>query len=189
MRSNNTWSLVPFHPSMNIIGSRWVYKIKYHANDNIECYKARLVARSFTQQKGIDYSKTFSLVIKQVIVKLVFSIMVSHGWMIHQLNIHNVFLNEVLFKEVYMQQPLGFVDSTFSSHVYQLRKSLYGLKQALRVWYTHLSDYLFSFGFHASKFDTSLFILSNGADIFYLLVYIDDILLIGSNFVLLQKLI
>jgi len=96
--SSNTWSLVSFHPSVNIVGSRWVYKIKYHAYDNIERYKTRLVAKGFTQQESIDYSKTFSLVIKQVTVRLVFSIVVSHGWMIHQLNIHNVFLNGVLFK-------------------------------------------------------------------------------------------
>jgi len=73
--------------------------------------------------------------------------------------------------------------------MYRLHKSLYGLKQALRVWYTHLSDYLFSFGFHASKFDTSLFILFDDVDLYYLLVYVDDILLMGSNFVLLQKII
>ena len=63
-----------------------------------------------------------------------------------------------------------------------LHKSLYGLKQAPRAWYTRLSDFLLSTIFHASKVDTSLFILSVGADIFYLLVYADDILLTGSNF-------
>ena len=63
----------------------------------------------------------------------------------------------------------------------RLHKSVYGLKQAPRAWYTHLSDFLFSIGFRASKVDTSLFILSDGTNIFYLLVYVDDILLTGSN--------
>jgi hypothetical protein len=71
----------------------------------------------------------------------------------------------------------------------QLHKSLYGLKQASRAWYTRLNDFLLSIGFHASKVDTSLFIFSVGADICYLLVYIDDILLTGSNSLLLQRLI
>jgi len=53
LRSNNTWSLVPFHPSMNVVGSRWVYKIKHCVNGSIKRYKARLVARGFTQQEGI----------------------------------------------------------------------------------------------------------------------------------------
>jgi hypothetical protein len=75
--SNRTWSLVPFHSSMNVVGSRWVYRIKHHVNGSIERYKARLVARGFTQHEGIDYSETFSPVIKQATVRLVFSIAVS----------------------------------------------------------------------------------------------------------------
>jgi hypothetical protein len=77
LRTNRTWSLVPFHPSMNIVGSRWVYRIKRRVDGSIERYKARLVARSFTQQEGIDYSETFNLVMKQATVRLVFSIAVS----------------------------------------------------------------------------------------------------------------
>ena len=88
-----------------------------------------------------------------------------------------------------MKQPLGFIDSTLPSHVCRLLKSLYGLKQAPRAWYTQLSDFLLSIGFLASKVDTSLFTLSDGTNIFYLLVYVDDILLTGSNFVMLHRLI
>jgi hypothetical protein len=62
--ANRTWTLVPFHPLMNVVGSRWVYRIKHRFDGNIERYKARLVARGFTQQQGIDYSETFSPVIK-----------------------------------------------------------------------------------------------------------------------------
>jgi hypothetical protein len=115
--------------------------------------------------------------------------MVSCGWKINQLDINNAFLNTTHDKEVYIQQPSGFVDSILPSHVCRLHKSLYGLTQAPRAWYTRLSDYLVSIGFHASKVDTSLFILSMGDDIFYLLVYVDDILLTGSNSVLLHRLI
>jgi len=186
---NRTWTLVPFHPSMNVVGSQWVYKIKRRSDGSIERYKARLVARGFTQQKGIDYSKTFSLVIKQATVRLVFSIVVSCGWKIHQLNIHNAFLNGVFDEEIYMKQPPGFVDSAHPSHVCRLHKSLYGLKQAPRAWYTRLNDFLLSIGFCASKVDTSLFIFSVGADICYLLIYVDDILFTGSNSLLLQCLI
>jgi len=88
-----------------------------------------------------------------------------------------------------MKQPPGFVDSALPSHVCRLHKSLYGLKQAPRAWYTRLNDFLLSIGFRASKVDTSLFIFSVGADICYLLVYVDDILLTGSNSLLLQRLI
>ena len=88
-----------------------------------------------------------------------------------------------------MKQPPGFVDSSLPSHVCRLHKSLYGLKQALRAWYTRLSDFLLFIGFRASKVDTSFFILSDGTNIFYLLVYVDDILLTGSNSAMLHHLI
>jgi len=74
---NGTWFLVPFHSSMNVVGSRWVYKIKCCADGSIECYIAHLIARGFTHQKSIDDSKTFSLMVKQAIVQLVLIIIVS----------------------------------------------------------------------------------------------------------------
>jgi len=77
LRSNRTWSLVPFHSSMNVVGSKWVYRIKRCVDGSIERYKAHLVARGFTQHEGIDYSETFSPVIKQATVRLVFSIAIS----------------------------------------------------------------------------------------------------------------
>jgi hypothetical protein len=88
-----------------------------------------------------------------------------------------------------MQQPTGFVDPAMPTHVCRLHKSPYGLKQAPRAWYKRLSDFLLSVGFHVSKVDTSLFILKVNHDICYLLVYVDEILLTGSNSSLLQSLI
>ena len=87
-----------------------------------------------------------------------------------------------------MKQPFGFVDSTLSSYMRRLHKYLYDLKQAMRAWYTRLSNFLLSLGFHSSKVDTSLFILSVSTNIFYLLVYIDDILLTGIDSTMLQRL-
>jgi histone deacetylase 1/2 len=137
-----------------------VCKIKLRVDGSIERYKALLVARGFTQQEDIDYSEMFNPIIKQATIILVFFIMVSRNWKIHQLDIHNIFLNGVFTKEVYMKQHPSFVDYSLPSHVCRLHKSLYGLKQASRAWYHHLSVFLLTIGFHASKFDTSLFILS-----------------------------
>jgi histone deacetylase 1/2 len=141
---------------MNVIGSRWVCKIKRHADGQVTQYKARLVARSFTQQEEIDYLEMFSPVIKPITVRLVLTIAVSYGWNIHQLDVHNAFLNGILQEEVYMAQPPGFVDPALPSHVCRLHKSLYGLKQASRAWYNRLSEFLLSIGFQTSNGDTSL---------------------------------
>jgi hypothetical protein len=119
----------------------------------------------------------------------VLTIVVSYGWNIHQLDVHNAFLNGILQEEVYMAQPPGFVDLALPSHVFRLHKSLYGLKQAPRAWYNRLSEFLLSIGFQTSKGDTSLFILSLNGALIYLLVYVDNILLTGSNLVMLHRLI
>jgi len=174
---------------MNMIGSRWVYKIKRHVDGRITRYKAQLVACGFTQQDGIDYLEMFSLVIKPTTVHLVLTIVVLYGWNIHKLDVYNAFLNGILQEEVYLTQPPGFVDPALPSHVCRLHKSLYGLKQAPRAWYNRLSEFLISIGFQASKGDTSLFILSLNGAMIYLLVYIDDILLIRSNSTLCHRLI
>jgi hypothetical protein len=89
-----------------------------------------------------------------------------YDWQIHQLDIHNDFLNNIIDEEVYMKQLSGFVDSTLPSHMCRLHKSLYGLKQAPRAWYTRLNDFLQSIGFRASKLHTSLFIFFVGINIF-----------------------
>jgi histone deacetylase 1/2 len=125
----------------------------------------------------------------QAIVRLDLTIAISCSLKINELDIHNVFLNGTLHEEVYMHQPLCFVYPTISSRICRPHKSLYGLKQVPRTWYTHLSDYLLSIGFYASKVDTSLFILYVDTDIFYPLVHVDDILLTRSNSIFLHRLI
>ena len=131
LHANGTWSLVPFDPSMNVVGCRWVYKIKRRADGAIDRYKARLVARGFTQQEGIDYSKTFSPVVKPTTIRLVLTIVVSKGWQIRQLDVHNAFLNGSLREVLYMAQPTSFVNSALPNHVCLLHRSLYGLNKPL----------------------------------------------------------
>jgi hypothetical protein len=113
----------------------------------------------------------------------------TRGWFIHQLDIHNAFLNEILQEDVYMEQPPGFSHPTISSHICRFHKSIYSLKQAPRAWYIRLDDYLCSLGFCASNADISLLIYSDRRDLIYLLVYVDDLFLTGNNATLLCHLI
>ena len=177
LMKNGTWSLVPARTDMNVVGSMWVLKTKRRSDGTIDRRKARLVAKGYHQQHGIDFDDTFSLVVKPPTIRLVLSIAVSLNWEIHQIDIQNAFLHGLLAEEVYMHQPIGYVDTTFPNHVCKLHKALYGLKQAPRAWYSRLSDYLLTLGFITSSSDTSLFIYTIASTRLFLLVYVDDIVI------------
>jgi hypothetical protein len=125
-------------------------------------------------------------VVKLATVCTVLSLVVSHSWPVHQLDVKNAFLYGTLSETVYYSQPMGFVDSTQPDRVYRLNKSLYGLKQSPRAWYSRFTTYLLTLRFVEAKYDTSLFIFRHSADTIYLLFYVDDIILTASSTTLLQ---
>lgn len=178
---NGTWELVPSHPNQNLVGCKWVFRTKYLPNGCVDRYKARLVANGFHQRPGIDYSETFSPVIKPSTVCLVLSLAVFQGWSLRQLDINNAFLQGTLTEDVFMSQPPGFIDPDFPNHVCKLRKAIYGLKQAPRAWYHELRQFLLQYGFNNSIADTSLFISTNISVTIYVLVYVDDIIITGNT--------
>ncbi|GKV20012.1 hypothetical protein SLEP1_g30193 [Rubroshorea leprosula] len=184
-----TWELVPPSPNHHLIGCKWVFPLKRAKDGSIERYKARLVAKGFHQRPGSDYFNTFSPVIKPTTIRTVLSIAVSQQWVIRQLDINNAFLHGHLEEQLFMKQPAGFVDPRFPQHVCKLWKSIYGLKQAPRAWFNELKSFIISQGFSQSKSDSSLFILHKGSTWIYFLVYVDDIIITGSDSSAVQSLI
>jgi histone deacetylase 1/2 len=181
LKANGTWNLVPPVSGVNLIDSRWIFKVKLHADGSIERYKARLVAKGYKQRYGLDYEETFSPVVKPAAVRLLLSLALSCGWHLWQLDIQNAFLNGFLDEQVYMRQPPGFADPDKPDHYCHLVKSLYGLNQAPRAWHARLSSVLGSLGFSPSVADTSLFSLHRPDVTIYLLIYVDDIIVISST--------
>ena len=102
LQRQKTWSLVPAAPGINLIGCKWVYKLKLNSDGSIARYKARQVAKGFHQQAGIDYTKTFSLVVKPATIRLILAMVVSFRWPLRQLDVSNAFLYVFLKEEVYM---------------------------------------------------------------------------------------
>jgi hypothetical protein len=178
---NHIWRLVPASKAKNLVGCKWVFRIKRKTDGSIDRYKARLVTKGFHQQTGVDFSETYSPVIKPTTVRLVLSITLSSGWSIKQIDIQNAFLHGLLSEEVYMSQPPGFTHPQFPDHVCRLQKALYGLKQAPRAWFSRLSSKLIEFGFVPSQSDSSLFIYKSATFITYILIYVDDIIITSSK--------
>ena len=153
-----TWTLIPPHPSQNVVSCKWVYKIKRNSNGTVSRYKARLVAKGFHQQAGKDYDKTFTPVVKPTTVRIILTLAAQFQWPLRQLDISYAFLHGYLKEDVHMTQPQGFIDPTKPGNVCKIHKSLYGLKQAPRAWFDRFTTHLLSLGSIASTIDPSLFV-------------------------------
>ncbi|XP_075112206.1 uncharacterized protein LOC142182134 [Nicotiana tabacum] len=131
LEDNHTWEVVTLPHGKKAIGCKWVYKIKYTASGDIERFKARLVAKRYSQKEGLDYQETFSPVVKIVTVRSVIAIAVAKGWVLHQMNVYNTFLQGDLEEEVYMDLPQGF---SYSAGKTQRKYSIELISDAGLTW-------------------------------------------------------
>ena len=162
------------------IGTKWVFKIKRKAEGSIEKYKARLVAKGFKQKYGIDYTETFSPVVKYVTLRMVVGLSKYFGWPLDQLDVVTAFLYGVMKEQVFCSIPEGVeIDSKFDC--LELVKAIYGLKQASRVWNETFDEFVCSIGFQVSAYDPCLYLKTIEGHCVLLLVYVDDVLVTGSS--------
>lgn len=180
MTRTGTWDLVPAEQAQNVVGCRWVFRIKRLPDGSVERYKSRLVAKGFHQRPGVDFEETYSPVIKHATIRLVLDVAVKKNWDLCQLDVNNAFLQGTLNEEVYLTQPPGFIDKDHPDYVCRLKKAIYGLKQAPRAWYNEIRQFLLTIGFTNSLADASLFVYNKARVYVYLLLYVDDIVITGS---------
>jgi hypothetical protein len=125
---NVIWEIMPRPEGKSVVTSKWIYKIEHVVDGNIDKYKARFVARRFSQKEGEDYDEMFALVSRYTSIRSIISLVASMGWSLHQMDVNTAFLNGVIDEEVYIEQPQGFEVHKKETHVYRLKKALYGLK-------------------------------------------------------------
>jgi len=147
MRTNNVWDLVKIPNGAKTIGCKWVYKTKRDSKENIERFKARFMAKDFTQREGIDYNETFSPVSSKDSFRIIMALVAHYDLELHQMDVKTSFLNGDLHENVYMAQPEGFAMEGKEHLGCRLKKSIYGLKQASRQWYLKFDEVIRKFGF------------------------------------------
>jgi transposase InsO family protein len=178
---NDVWEVVPKPKNKDVVSSKWIYKIKHAADESIEKYKARFVARGFSQKEGIDYEETFAPVARYTSIRTIIALAAKMKWKLHQMDVKTTFLNGVIEEEVYIEQPQGFEVEDRKTHVCRLKKALYGLKQAPRAWYGRIDSFLTSLGFTKSKVDSNLYFKVMNDEPVVLLLYVDDLFLTGEE--------
>ncbi|KAG2804899.1 hypothetical protein PC111_g18058 [Phytophthora cactorum] len=184
LMQNGTWELVP-RPKWrkgrhkpNILTSLWVVLVKRNERGEIERLKARLAIRGFLQKFGIDYLCTYSPVVRIESVRLILLIAMFLGLECKHIDFVTAFLNgELIDVVIYMEQPEGYEDGT--DRVCRLRKGLYGLKQASKIWNDTLHKVLIELGFVQCGFDAGVYWRRRNGRLMFLTVYVDDIVIAG----------
>jgi hypothetical protein len=148
LEKNRTWDLVPCPKGKKVVDCKWVYTVKQDANGQIKRYKARLVARGYSQSQTyeIDYDETFAPVAKMSTIRTLISCAANFDWPLYQLDVKNAFLHGDL-QEVYMEIPLDFETDQTSGKMLKLKKSLYGLKQSPRAWFDRFRRAMCNLGY------------------------------------------
>nr|KYP66622.1 Copia protein [Cajanus cajan] len=184
---NETWEPAWLPKGKKPIDLKWVFRIKKNPDGTIAKYKARLVARGFLQKEGVDYDEVFAPVARLETVRIITAVASFNSWPMYQLDVKSAFLNGFLEEEVYVTPPPGFSTSEDGRKVYKLKKALYGLKQAPRAWNKRIDNFLQKIDFVKSKVEYGVYTLTKGDNVVIICLYVDDLLITGSNEKLIQE--
>jgi len=190
IRMNMTWRLTDRPASRRVLKGKWVDKVKNMVDkngNNTTRHKARLCFMGNRQIKGLDFNETFAPVTKFTTIRCIRAMTAANGWKLYQMDVKTASLNGDLYGEVNMEQPDGSVDPTYPDKVCRLLQALFGLKQAPKMWYAKLDDFLKSQGFDNIDPDACLYLLMDDGKIIIVLVYVDDLLLVASSLAAIYK--
>ena len=178
---NQTWDLVRLPAGKTTLQNKWLYKLK-EEDGGKQMYKARLVVKGFAQKKGIDFDEIFSPVVNMNSIRTILSLVAAEDLHLEELDVKTTFLHGDLEEEIYMQQPEGYEVKGKEKLVCRLKKSLYGLKQAPRQWYLKFDKFMSEQGYTRCHSDHCVYLKrQNDGSYIILLLYVDDMLVAGSN--------
>ncbi|KAJ4744919.1 Transposon Ty1-NL2 Gag-Pol polyprotein [Rhynchospora pubera] len=181
MYDNKVWTLVDLPNGVKPVENKWIFKRKVDMDGNLTIYKARLVAKGYKQVHGIDYEETFSPVVMFKSIRIMLAIAAFYDYEIWQMDVKTAFLNGNLEEDVYMTQPECFVDPKNANKVCKLQRSIYGLKQASRSWNKRFDEEVKKLNFVQSEKEPCVYKRISGSVVVFLVLYVDDILLIGND--------
>ena len=181
VEQNRTWELADLPRGHRAITLKWVFKLKRDGAGAIIKHKARLVARGFLQQEGVDFDDAFAPVARMESVRLLLALAAQEGWRVHHMDVKSAFLNGDLKEEVYVHQPPGFTIPGQEGKVLRLRKALYGLRQAPRAWNAKLDSTLKKMGFEQSPHEAAVYRRGSGGNALLVGVYVDDLVITGTK--------
>lgn len=179
---NGTWELTTLLAGAKRIGVKWIFKTKYNEKGEVENHKARLVAKRYSQQWGVDFTEVFAPVARWDTIRTILTLATLRGWNVFQLDVKSAFLHGELSETVFVDQPQGYQKRGEEHKVYRLKNALYGLRQAPRAWYNRIESYFLKEGFEKCPSEHTLFVKSGAkTDMLIISLYVDDLIFTGNN--------
>lgn len=177
---NEAWELVGIPEGKTVVQCKWVFKRKSDSENKVR-YRARLVAKGFTQRPGIDFNETFSPVVRHCTLRLLMALSIKLDLNICHLDVTTAFLNGYLKEDVFMTLPEGYKTDGCENKVLKLKKAIYGLKQSSRAWNIRVDTFLVNLGYNKSKFEPCLYTKHNESFLTIVTVYVDDFFIFSND--------
>lgn len=176
LHDQNVWDVVQRPSGKHVIDCKWILRIKRNVDGTVNKFKARLVARGFSQIPGLDYSEISSPVVKRRTWRFLIAICVENNWLCNFIDVQGAYLNSKLNEELYMHQP-AFFQERGKNFVCKLNKSLYGLKQGGRDWHNHINQIMCKFNFSRCSGDNCVYV--HPSKELFVSWYVDDACVCG----------
>nr|GEY63083.1 retrotransposon protein, putative, Ty1-copia subclass [Tanacetum cinerariifolium] len=187
MIDNMVWVLVDLLLGCKTVRGKWIFKKKTNIDGIVHTYKARLIAKGYTQLYGVDYKETFSPIADIRAIRILISIVAFYDYEIWKMDVKTAFLNGYLNEDIYMVQPEGFVDPNHPRKVCKLQRSIYGLKQASRSWNKIFVEEIKRFSFDQNLDEPCVYQKASGSNVTFLILYVDDIIIMRNHILSLQS--